>query len=44
MTALPTTQAGRLDRPDGASIVYEVTGTGPAIVFAHGMGAPFVVR
>jgi 3-oxoadipate enol-lactonase len=38
MTALPTTQAGRLDRPDGASIAYEVTGTGPALVFAHGMG------
>lgn len=35
---LPTTTQGRLQRPDGATIVYEVTGKGPALVFAHGLG------
>ncbi|HYR34411.1 MAG TPA: alpha/beta hydrolase [Burkholderiales bacterium] len=30
-------RAGRLRR-DGAEIYYEVAGTGPAIVFAHGLG------
>ena len=28
----------RLTRPDGAVIHYEVSGSGPAIVFAHGLG------
>lgn len=35
---LPTTRAGRLRRPDGAEIAYETTGTGPALLFAHGLG------
>jgi len=38
MPALPSTRSGQLQRPDGASIVYEVTGSGPALVFAHGIG------
>jgi pimeloyl-ACP methyl ester carboxylesterase len=29
---------GFLDRPDGARIYFEVTGSGPALVFAHGLG------
>jgi pimeloyl-ACP methyl ester carboxylesterase len=29
---------GTLERPDGCLIYYEVTGSGPAIVFAHGLG------
>jgi 3-oxoadipate enol-lactonase len=29
--------SGRLERP-GASIYYEVTGSGPALAFAHGLG------
>jgi 3-oxoadipate enol-lactonase len=33
----PATKSGYLRRPD-ASIYYEVTGTGPALVFAHGLG------
>ncbi len=35
---LPATRTGRLERPDGASIHYEVTGSGPALLFAHGLG------
>lgn len=35
---LPIAQTGRLTRPDGASIVYEITGSGPALLFAHGLG------
>jgi pimeloyl-ACP methyl ester carboxylesterase len=35
--AAPPRRAGWLERPD-ARIRYEVTGTGPAIVFAHGLG------
>jgi len=27
-----------LARPDGAEIYYEVTGSGPAVIFAHGLG------
>lgn len=40
MTAIvgqPPRRRGLLERP-GCSIAYEVTGTGPAIVFAHGLG------
>ncbi len=33
----PARRAGRLARPD-CELHYEVTGTGPAIVFAHGLG------
>jgi len=33
----PPRRTGRLARPD-CDIYYEVTGTGPAIVFAHGLG------
>lgn len=33
---------GRLERPD-ASIYYEVTGNGPAVVFAHGLGGNHLV-
>jgi pimeloyl-ACP methyl ester carboxylesterase len=32
------TKRGFLDRP-GCSIYYEVTGVGPAIIFAHGLGS-----
>lgn len=35
---LPATRTGRLERPDGATIHYEVTGSGPALLFAHGLG------
>jgi len=38
MHPLPATRSGQLQRPDGASIAYEVTGSGPALVFAHGIG------
>jgi 3-oxoadipate enol-lactonase len=38
MPPLPSTRSGQLQRPDGASIAYEVTGSGPALVFAHGIG------
>ena len=34
---MPPRLRGRLQRPD-CSIAYEVTGAGPAIVFAHGLG------
>lgn len=37
-TAIPSFTAGRLQRPDGAVIHYEVGGEGPPIVFAHGLG------
>jgi 3-oxoadipate enol-lactonase len=33
----PPRRIGRLERP-GCSIHYEVTGAGPALVFAHGLG------
>src|ERR1700757_2935474 len=33
----PQTRRGYLDRP-GCRLYYEVTGAGPAIVFAHGLG------
>jgi 3-oxoadipate enol-lactonase len=33
----PATKSGYLKRPD-ASIFFEVTGAGPALVFAHGLG------
>jgi len=35
--SLPQTKRGHLDRP-GCRLYYEVTGAGPAIVFAHGLG------
>jgi pimeloyl-ACP methyl ester carboxylesterase len=35
---LPTARTGRIERPDGATIVYEITGSGPALLFAHGLG------
>jgi 3-oxoadipate enol-lactonase len=38
MQPLPSTRSGQLQRLDGASIAYEVTGSGPALVFAHGIG------
>ena len=41
MTTLPASpphRTGTLLRPDGAKIHYEVTGDGPPIVFAHGLG------
>jgi 3-oxoadipate enol-lactonase len=34
--------SGRLERP-GASIYFEVTGRGPALVFAHGLGGDHMV-
>lgn len=38
MQPLPSTRGGQLQRPDGASIAYEVTGSGRALLFAHGIG------
>src|SRR5215831_6129132 len=35
--SMPPTKRGHLDRP-GCRLYYEVTGAGPAIVFAHGLG------
>jgi len=35
---VPGTKRGFLDRP-GCRIYYEVTGLGPAIIFAHGLGS-----
>ena len=37
MFAAPPRRAGWIERPD-ARIRYEITGEGPAIVFAHGLG------
>jgi pimeloyl-ACP methyl ester carboxylesterase len=37
-TTLPGTKRGFLERP-GCRIYYEVTGSGPPIVFAHGLGS-----
>jgi len=37
-TTTPATKRGFLDRP-GCRIYYEVTGSGPAIIFAHGLGS-----
>ena len=37
-TSMADTRRGFLDRP-GCRIYYEVTGSGPAIVFAHGIGS-----
>ena len=37
-TAAAATKRGFLDRP-GCRIYYEVTGSGPAIIFAHGIGS-----
>jgi pimeloyl-ACP methyl ester carboxylesterase len=37
MSAVPPRRRGALARPD-CTIAYEVTGEGPAIVFAHGLG------
>ncbi len=34
---VPARRLGRFDRPD-CSIAYEVTGAGPAVIFAHGLG------
>jgi pimeloyl-ACP methyl ester carboxylesterase len=35
--AMPARRIGRLERP-GCAIHYELTGSGPALVFAHGLG------
>ena len=35
---VPGTMRGFLDRP-GCRIYYEITGLGPAIIFAHGLGS-----
>src|SRR5207302_4769089 len=37
-TTAPATKRGFLDRP-GCRIYYEVTGSGPPILFAHGLGS-----
>jgi pimeloyl-ACP methyl ester carboxylesterase len=37
-TAIPPTARGFVERPDGARVYYEVTGEGPALLFAHGLG------
>ena len=36
--SIPAFTTARLERPDGAVVHYESGGTGPAIVFAHGLG------
>lgn len=38
MNTLPAIRHGFLERP-GCSIYYEATGSGPAVVFAHGLGS-----
>jgi pimeloyl-ACP methyl ester carboxylesterase len=35
MTASPARRM--IDRPDGMTIVYDVVGDGPAVVFLHGL-------
>jgi 3-oxoadipate enol-lactonase len=40
-TNVPDTKLGFLERP-GCRIYYEVTGSGPAIVFAHGIGSNYM--
>jgi 3-oxoadipate enol-lactonase len=35
--AMPSRRIGKLERPD-CTIHYEVTGSGPALLFAHGLG------
>ena len=35
---VPATRRGFLDRP-GCRLYFEVTGSGPALVFAHGLGS-----
>ena len=37
-TTVPGTKRGFLERP-GCRIFYEVTGSGPPIIFAHGVGS-----
>jgi pimeloyl-ACP methyl ester carboxylesterase len=37
-TSVPATQRGWLERP-GCRLYYEVTGSGPAMVLAHGLGS-----
>ena len=37
-TTVPSSKRGFLDRP-GCRIYYEVTGSGPAVIFAHGAGS-----
>jgi pimeloyl-ACP methyl ester carboxylesterase len=37
-TTAPATRRGFLERP-GCRVYYEVTGSGPAIIFAHGIGS-----
>ena len=37
-TTVPGTKRGFLERP-GCRIYYEVTGSGPPIIFAHGLGS-----
>jgi 3-oxoadipate enol-lactonase len=34
-----STRRGFLERPGGCRVYYEVTGSGPAIIFAHGIGS-----
>jgi len=38
MVSVPPTKRGFLERP-GCRVYYEVTGSGPAVVFAHGLGS-----
>jgi 3-oxoadipate enol-lactonase len=40
-TTAAATKRGFLDRP-GCRIYYEVTGSGPAIIFAHGIGSNYM--
>jgi 3-oxoadipate enol-lactonase len=37
-STVPATRSFRFARPDGAEIAVEITGEGPPIVFAHGLG------
>lgn len=37
-TTVPATQGGFVERP-GCRVYYEVTGSGPPLLFAHGLGS-----
>ena len=38
LPSVPPSARGFVERPDGARVYYETTGTGPALIFAHGLG------
>lgn len=38
LTTIPPTRAFRFSRPDGAELAVEMSGAGPPLIFAHGLG------